>query len=105
MRKTRLISLCGILLAWLPGSLPATIAAQEIKDTIVSMEPSYRKALLEEFTGMHCSNCPAGHAVANEIHAYYPMTVSSSTSTPETLPYPMAAKSICAPPMGIHCFR
>lgn len=64
--------MCGILLAWLPGSLPATIAALEIKDTIVSMEPSYRKALLEEFTGMHCSNCPAGHAVANEIHAYYP---------------------------------
>lgn len=51
------------------GMMPLALSAQ---DTIVSKESQYRKIVLEEFTGMHCPNCPAGHKVANEILSAYP---------------------------------
>lgn len=38
----------------------------------VSTEPQPRVALLEEFTGMRCVNCPDGHAIANDILAARP---------------------------------
>ena len=47
------------------------LPAQEVTDTLVSLEPGYRRVLMEEFTGMHCQNCPAGHRTANEIQEAY----------------------------------
>ncbi len=46
--------------------------AQEIADTLVSTNPGFRRALIEEFTGIHCPNCPAGHKEANLIQETYP---------------------------------
>ncbi|MEG2665467.1 MAG: hypothetical protein RSA02_00425 [Bacteroidales bacterium] len=40
--------------------------------SIVSTEPSNRNALLEEFTGINCGNCPDGHLIANQIKAANP---------------------------------
>ena len=31
----------------------------------------YRKILLDEFTGHMCTNCPAGHAILNDLHSRY----------------------------------
>ena len=38
----------------------------------VSEEPQNRKALLEEYTGIHCGFCPDGHARANALLEKYP---------------------------------
>ncbi|MDE5574138.1 MAG: Omp28-related outer membrane protein [Bacteroidales bacterium] len=38
----------------------------------VSEEPQSRKALLEEYTGIHCGFCPDGHARANALLEQYP---------------------------------
>lgn len=35
--------------------------------TYVSTDPQNKNVILEEFTGVHCPNCPAGHAVAQQI--------------------------------------
>lgn len=35
----------------------------------VSTTPQNRKAVLEEFTGIHCQYCPDGHKIANQIKA------------------------------------
>lgn len=35
--------------------------------TIVSTSPENKKVVLEEFTGIHCTFCPDGHAIAQEI--------------------------------------
>ena len=53
--------------------LPCRAAAgNDTGDTLVSLQPQNRKILIEEFTGLHCPNCPAGHKIANEIQASYP---------------------------------
>lgn len=41
----------------------------------VSEEASNRKALLEEYTGIHCGYCPDGHRIASEILAANPGNV------------------------------
>lgn len=38
----------------------------------VSTEPQQRVAVLEEFTGIYCTNCPDGHAVSAAIHNAQP---------------------------------
>lgn len=38
----------------------------------VSEEAQNRKALLEEYTGIHCGYCPDGHARANVLQEQYP---------------------------------
>jgi len=35
--------------------------------TIVSTTPENRKVILEEFTGINCTFCPQGHAIAQNI--------------------------------------
>ena len=60
------------LLFCIAGSSFLTVSGQDITDTLVSMDSKYRRVLLEEYTGMHCPNCPAGHKEANTIHSYYP---------------------------------
>lgn len=42
------------------------------QERFVSDQASNRKAVLEEFTGVNCPNCPAGHVVANKIHSNHP---------------------------------
>ena len=39
---------------------------------LVSTEPQTKVAVMEEFTGVNCPNCPAGHNVAADILASYP---------------------------------
>jgi len=39
--------------------------------TLVGTSPTGRTALLEEFTALHCGNCPAAHAVANNLAAQF----------------------------------
>lgn len=38
----------------------------------VSTTPTHQSALIEEFTGIHCPNCPDGHRMAAEISAIHP---------------------------------
>ncbi|MFV0305980.1 MAG: Omp28-related outer membrane protein [Moheibacter sp.] len=47
----------------LVGFAPLALYGQ----TIVSTTPENRKAILEEFTGIHCVYCPQGHAIAEQI--------------------------------------
>lgn len=42
--------------------------------TIVSTTPENKKVILEEFTGVNCTFCPQGHAIANSIKANNPDT-------------------------------
>lgn len=58
----KLLSLLSIMM------LPATAFAE----LHVSTEPQPRVAVLEEFTGIYCVNCPAGHAVSAEIRKAQP---------------------------------
>lgn len=41
----------------------------------VSADVQRRKALLEEFTGIHCGYCPQGHAIGNRLVAAQPDSV------------------------------
>lgn len=41
----------------------------------VSTEVQKKKALLEEFTGIHCGYCPQGHAIGNRLIAAQPENV------------------------------
>ncbi|MBO7493520.1 MAG: Omp28-related outer membrane protein [Bacteroidales bacterium] len=48
----------------------------QITDTIVSTIPSNRNVLIEEYTGINCGWCPAGHKKANEVKAAHPDRVN-----------------------------
>ena len=55
----------------------ATVAVSaQITDTIVSLTPTNRNVLLEEFTGSNCVWCPDGHRMANELEAANPGRVN-----------------------------
>jgi len=41
----------------------------------VSHNAENKNAILEEFTGMHCTYCPDGHKIANQIHDQHPNDV------------------------------
>ena len=43
--------------------------------TIVSTDAENKKVILEEFTGIYCTYCPDGHAIANAIKAENPEDV------------------------------
>lgn len=64
MKKTLLVLVVAIM-AGLTGFA-------QITDTIVSMTPSNRNVVLEEYTGVNCTWCPAGHLIANQIKAANP---------------------------------
>ena len=38
----------------------------------VSTTPTNKKAILEEYTGIHCQYCPSAHSLANDIAELYP---------------------------------
>lgn len=48
----------------------------QVTDTIVSTTPSNRNVLIEEYTGINCTWCPAGHKKANEVKAAHPDRVN-----------------------------
>ncbi len=68
--------------------------------TIVSTVPENKRAILEEFTGTGCSNCPGGHTLAANlltanphqlfILAYHPSNSSYTSSDPMASSYPAA---------------
>jgi hypothetical protein len=80
--------------------LLVTFSFSTIAQTIVSTTPENKKALLEEFTGTGCPNCPDGHATAASILAadplnvfviaYHPDNSSYTTSDPMATNYPAA---------------
>ncbi|MBI3141874.1 MAG: Omp28-related outer membrane protein [Bacteroidetes bacterium] len=48
------------------------LAFQASAQTFVSTDPSKRNAVLEEFTGIHCTYCPDGHKRAQALKAANP---------------------------------
>lgn len=51
-------------------------ASAQVTDTIVSLTPTNKNVVLEEFTGINCGYCPDGHRMANELAAANPGRVS-----------------------------
>ena len=47
-------------------------ALNNYSQTLVSTEPTLKTVVLENFTGINCSNCPDGHAIAESIRAANP---------------------------------
>ena len=68
MKKTLLVLFVAII-AGMTGYAQVT-------DTIVSTTPSNRNVLIEEYTGINCTWCPAGHKKANEVKAAHPDRVN-----------------------------
>lgn len=60
------------LLILVAAMLTTMFASAQITDTIVSLTPSNRNVVLEEYTGINCQFCPDGHKRANEIKAAHP---------------------------------
>ena len=58
----------------------------------VSTEPQNKNAILEEFTGVSCPNCPAGHQIMASILAANPTTAFCvayhPTNSSYTTPFP-----------------
>jgi len=46
-----------------------------VAQTIVGTNPENKNVVLEEFTGIHCPNCPDGHAIAQSIYDAHPEDV------------------------------
>jgi hypothetical protein len=59
----------SIFLTW-ALFFPVSIFAQNVSTNLQK-----RNALLEEFTGIHCGNCPDGHRIANNLVAAQPEKV------------------------------
>ncbi|AFU70159.1 secreted protein with Por secretion system C-terminal sorting domain [Psychroflexus torquis ATCC 700755] len=51
----------------LVSSILFFLAFPMLSQSIVSTDPENKKAILEEFTGVNCTFCPQGHAIANAI--------------------------------------
>jgi len=63
LTHNQLIIMKKLLLSLILGLSTITMFAQ----IPVSTSPQNRKAILEEFTGIHCGYCPDGHAIAHDI--------------------------------------
>lgn len=64
------------LLVLIAAMLTTMFASAQVTDTIVSLTPSNRNVVLEEYTGINCQYCPDGHKRANQIKAQHPNRVS-----------------------------
>ena len=60
------------LLILIAAVLTTMFASAQVTDTIVSLTPSNRNVVLEEYTGINCTYCPDGHKRANQIKAANP---------------------------------
>ena len=47
-------------------------ATSMFSQTIVGTDPENKNVILEEFTGLNCPNCPAGHAIGQAIYDAHP---------------------------------
>lgn len=63
MKKNLLIAALALL---------GGFASAQVSDTIVSLTPSNKNVVLEEYTGVNCTYCPDGHKRANELAAANP---------------------------------
>lgn len=63
MKKSLLIAVLALV---------AGFATAQTTDTIVSLTPSNKNVILEEFTGINCGYCPDGHKIANQLAAANP---------------------------------
>lgn len=63
MKKSLLVAALALL---------SGVATAQITDTFVSITPSNKNVVLEEFTGVNCGYCPDGHRIVNEIAAAHP---------------------------------
>ena len=72
LKKTTTLLLC-VLLSLL--SFAQNNEINVINRSEVSTDPQNKKILLEEFTGIHCGNCPDGHAMAKKLHTAKPEDV------------------------------
>ena len=64
MKKVRLIA------AMLLSSISLTSLAYE-----VSTEIQWKNVLLEDFTGIHCPNCPDGHIIVHDLNELHPKRI------------------------------
>lgn len=59
--------------------------------TLVSTTPQNKNVILEEFTGVRCGNCPAGHQTASSLQSTYPgqvfVVAYHPTNSSYTSPY------------------
>jgi len=51
------------------------ISSFVVAQTIVSTSPENKKIILEEYTGIYCTYCPDGHAIAQALKDQYPNDV------------------------------
>ena len=72
LKKATTLLLC-VLLSFL--SFAQNNEINVINRSEVSTDPQNKKILLEEFTGIHCGNCPDGHAMAKKLHTAKPEDV------------------------------
>ena len=72
LKKATTLLLC-VLLSFL--SFAQNNKINVINRSEVSTDPQNKKILLEEFTGIHCGNCPDGHAMAKKLHTAKPEDV------------------------------
>ena len=59
--------------------------------------PESKTVLVEEFTGVQCPNCPAGHALVASIEAQYPSRIAAAALHPSNAlgyPYPFSAQNL-----------
>ena len=52
----------------------AAFGSSSVAQNLVSTTPTMKNAIIEEFTGVNCPNCPAGHTVVANILAANPGT-------------------------------
>lgn len=67
MARKSVLTLLFITMAGLQGISAAQAEGGQAGDYSVPTSPQSRGALLEEFTGIHCGNCPSGHAIAQQL--------------------------------------
>lgn len=72
--KRKLLILCA-LLSFSSGTIWAQV-------TGVSTNPENKKAIVEEFSGVNCVNCPAGHQVLDQMKTTYGSDVYIITFMP-----------------------
>lgn len=62
--RSLLVVVCSLLL----GVAFSSRCFSQQEERGVSQKPVLRNLLLEEFTAIHCSYCPSGHAIAQNMH-------------------------------------
>ncbi len=75
-------------------------ASSLVAQTIVGTDPENKNVVLEEFTGIHCSWCPTGHALAQGIQDAHPDDVALINIHEGGFAVPSAGEPDYRTPMG-----